>query len=128
MLPRPSNEAITLAVQNSRWAWLAANLQPEHITAHDLYWAIYEGGYSSDPRIRIVAANYLATSNLHLNVVDRGAVAAWIKEELRDEARLLLSVALYKRGDRHPLVVQVFTEACEDAAVGELARKFKTAA
>ena len=128
MQPRPSNAALLDAASHRRWEWLAEHLKPEHITPHDLGWAVLEGAYDSDPDVRLVAANYLAVSNLHLNIVDRGAIVAWMVDEDCAEARLLLSAALYKRGDRDPVVVQVFTDACKDATVGELARKFKEAA
>ena len=128
MPARPSREATLDAVHNRRWEWLAKHLKPEQITQHDLGWAILEGAYDSDPDVRLVAANYLAVSILHLNIVDRGAIMAWMVDEDCAEARLLLSAALYKRGDRDPVVVQVFTDACKDATVGELARKFKEAA
>ncbi len=128
MSVRLTIEQLADGARHRPWIWLSTNLHDTDITPHDIGWAITEAQYSDNVDLRIVGASYLTVSTLHLNILDVGAIIAWLEDEINDVVRYRLAIALYKRGNRDDLVVDTFDEACASAEMGAVAAKYKDAA
>ena len=99
--------------------WLSGKIATSHIC-----WATVPGLLDTRRTVRELAATFLHESEAFIEHVDQISL---VERMLKDEyhvVRYRLAVALYKRGNREPEVLQMMRGAASDPFVGDLAKRY----
>ena len=112
------------AAQKEDWDFVDANISESHLSREQINWALEKGLRDVDQNIRDLAATLLDKSNEELSQEEIENLEKIMTGDSYHIVRYRLAVALYKRGDMKPIVVQMMQEAKNDPDVGELAKSY----
>jgi hypothetical protein len=93
----------------------------EAIATSCLGWAMKDGLVDDNDGVRDLAATFLDESDAPLGQNDQAVLADKMAVDDYHIVRYRLAVALYKRGNRNPKVVEMMERALEDSDIGPLA-------
>jgi hypothetical protein len=114
-------EQLIEAARKENWEFVDENINESHLTRVQVDWALDMGLGDEDKNIRDLAATLLDKSNEALNPEEMEKLEKIMTEDSYHIVQYRIAIALYKRGNRNPLVVQMMKDAREDPDVGELA-------
>lgn len=112
------------AARKEDWDFVDGNINESHLTRTQINWALDMGLGDEDKNIRDLAATLLDKSDESLNPEEVQKLENIMTEDSYHIVQYRIAIALYKRGNRNPLVVQMMKDAREDPDVGELACSF----
>ncbi len=113
---------------DDNWDFFDANIGV-HLESNDSFAWAKDSSLGEEPNehFRDAAATILARSDFLLDDVEQETLIGKMHSDTNSFVRYWLANALYKRSNRHPEVVAMWQEACQQTEIpaGEFARELK---
>jgi len=117
-------ERLVEAAKNEDWDFVDGNINESHLTREQVDWVLQKGIYDEDQNVRDLAATILDRSDESLSQEEAEKVEKVMAEDSYHIVKYRLTIALYKRGYKTPIVEKMMSESKEDPDVGGLAKNF----